>query len=229
MSEPEQRNIRILLADDHRVLMEGFALIIGRVPHMVVVGMADGPAAALELALQEKPDVVVLDIGFERGSGNDVIADLVEKAGSKVLILTGIDQPALHREALLKGASGVIMKGEAGKKIVAAIEKVYEGEVWVSDITIKSMLKQLEMPATKAAETLAERQETVLLTKREREIVAALFSHGASTNQEVAQRLRISQSTLKNHLRSIYGKLKIKNRVQLMKYALANGFVESRR
>jgi DNA-binding NarL/FixJ family response regulator len=211
-------SIRILLIDDHKSFMDGLAMVINsQAPAMEVVGMASNGAEAIQTVVRLKPDLILMDMDLGDSISLDFLPELLEKTSAKVLMLTGLQDPDLHDSAIFKGARGVLLKGESAKVILKAIEKVHAGEIWASNMMLTRVLnqinsskKQLEPEARKIAD----------LTAREREIITALLTFEGSTNEEIARQLFISTSTLKNHLTTIYSKLDVKNRVQLMKYAL---------
>ena len=212
--------IRILLIDDHKSFMDGLAMVIdSQSPAMEVVGMASTPDEAVSAAVRLKPDLILMDMDLGVGLTLDFLPELLEKAPTKVLMLTGMQDPDLHDSAIVKGARGVLLKGESAKVILKAIEKVSAGEIWASNALLTRVLdhrnnvkKQFDPESEKIAD----------LTKREREIIAALLTFEGSTNEEIARQLFVSTSTLKNHLTTIFSKLNVKNRVQLMKYAISH-------
>ena len=213
-----KNSIRILLIDDHKSFMDGLTMVINsQAPAMEVVGMASNQSEALKAVSELKPDLILMDIDLGDSLSLDFLPELLEKTSAKVLMLTGLQNPDLHDDVIVKGARGVLLKGESANVILKAIERVNAGEIWVSNTMLKRVFeqinrgkKQIDPEAAKIAD----------LTAREREIINALLTFDGSTNQEIARQLFISTSTLKNHLTTIYSKLDVKNRVQLMKYAL---------
>ncbi len=125
--------IRILIVEDNQFLAEGLAIIINDEPDMKVVGMATTRSEGLNLALKEKPDLVLLDIGLGDENGIDIIPDLVYQADSKVLVMTGMPVFELYEEALSKGARGVMIKDNTADVLLEAIKRVIEGEIWLSE------------------------------------------------------------------------------------------------
>jgi DNA-binding NarL/FixJ family response regulator len=198
--------------------MDGLAMVINsQKPVMECVGMATTPAEAMEGAVTQKPDLILLDMDLGNCLSLDFLPNLIEKTDSKVLMLTGLSDPDLHDSAIMKGARGVLLKGESAKVIIRAIEKVYAGEIWAANTTLSRVIEQINK-SKKAKSFDEEKIET--LTAREREIISTIVSFESSSNEEIANHLCISVYTLKNHLASIYSKLDVKNRVQLMKLAL---------
>ncbi len=210
--------IRILLIDDHKSFMDGLAMVINsQAPAMEIVGMASTPEEAISAAVRLKPDLILMDMDLGVGLSLEFLPEILEKTTAKVLMLTGMLEPDLHDIAIFKGARGVLLKGESAKVILKAIEKVHAGEIWASNAMLTRFLDQRHNNKKRDD---PEAEKIAYLTAREREIITALMAFEDSTNEEIASRLFISASTLKNHLTTIYSKLDIKNRVQLMKYAL---------
>ena len=189
-------------------------------PRMEVIGAASTAEDALEAAERECPDVILLDMDLGETTGLELLPKLQEVCDSKVLFLTGTLDNAVHNEAILKGARGVIIKTESAKVILRAIDRVYAGEIWASNATLSSIFDELNKQRNSPPAHDPEQQKIASLTAREREIIAALVNFESSTNEELAERLFISTSTMKNHLTTIYSKLAVANRVQLLKYAL---------
>ena len=194
-------------------------------PRMEVIAAAHTPEEAKAAARTENPDLILLDMDLGNSTGLDLLPELQRVCDARVLFLTGTLDPAVHNEAILKGGRGVILKTESAKVILRAIERVHEGEIWASNATLSSIFDQLNRQKNEPADP--ERQKIASLTAREREIVAALVNFESSTNEEIADRLFISNSTLKNHLTTIYSKLGLANRIQLLKYALKHKLADT--
>ena len=185
-------------------------------PKMEVVGMASNSVEALSAAAGLGPDLILLDMDLGGSLSLDFLPDLLEKSNAKVLFLTGIRDTDIHDKAILQGARGILLKDEPAKVIIRAIEKVVEGELWASKTSLARIFGQL----TGVVASDPESEKIASLTNSERGIIAALVTFEDSTNEEIASRLFISSSTLKNHLTTIYSKLGLSNRMQLLKYAL---------
>jgi DNA-binding NarL/FixJ family response regulator len=181
--------------------------------------MAINHTEAITAVVNSKPDLVLMDMDLGDSVSLDFLPELLEKTSAKVLMLTGVQDPDLHDRAIVKGARGVLLKGESAKVILRAIEKVHAGEIWASNTMLARVLNQMN---TRQKPVDPEGEKIANLTQREREIITALLTFEGSTNEEIARQLFISTSTLKNHLTTIYSKLDVKNRVQLMKYALSH-------
>jgi two-component system nitrate/nitrite response regulator NarL len=224
MAAPNKKPIRILIVDDYQFLLESLVLVINSEPDMEVVGTATTLAEALNLALKEKPDLVVLDIDLNGENGIDIIPDLINKANSKVLMLTGLYDPELYKEAMSKGAHGIILKGNAIETLLRVIKKVDQGKIWVSDSIMQRILHQLsdqnnginDHCKCEAEQKLAE------LPAHELKLIITLFTLESSTNEEIASYLHIGKHTLKNRLTTIYRKFGVKTRVELMNYVVSH-------
>lgn len=216
-----ETTIRIFLVDDHQSFSDGLAMLINtNKPAMQVIGTAKSREDAVHSISEKNPDVILLDIDLGDDNGLEILPELLGKTNAKIIILTGIRDPLVHQKAVIKGASGVLQKTDSAQTILKAIKKVHEGEIWINNEILSQVLNQLTRKSGSSADS--EQQKIAALTSREREIIAALVNYDSSTNKEIARQLFISDSTLKNHLTAIYDKLSLKNRVELLKYALSN-------
>lgn len=215
MSTNAKKIIRILLVDDHRVIRAGLRMLLESRRGMTVVGEAGTRADAIEIASREKPDIILLDLDLgPNGSGIDLMPDLLSAAsGARILMLTGVRDQETHQHAVRLGAMGLVLKEKAADELFKAIEKVYAGEVWLD----RSLTARVLSSMTRSSETKNVEPETdkvSVLTEREREVVT-LVAEGL-TNQAVADRLFISETTVRHHLTSIFSKLGISNRFELI-------------
>ncbi len=216
--------IRILLVDDHKSFLDGLEMVINsQKPVMEVVAKATNPEEAIAAAAKQKPDLAVMDMDLGIASTLDFLPQFLANTNTKVLILTGLNDPYVHESAILKGASGVLLKDESAKTILKAIEKVHAGEIWAANATLGRVLNHISQRESGTKKQVdPEEKKIAELTAREREIIRVLVNLDTSTNEDIADYLSISKSTLKNHLTAIYDKLEVKNRVQLMKYAISH-------
>lgn len=217
--------IRVMLVDDHRSVLWGLEkLINNEKPRMQVVAKATSRASALELAAQTSPDVIVLDLDLGGENGSEIIPALVGDRRTRVLILTGMRDVKLREASILLGASGLVDKEAPAETLLKAIEKVYGGELWLDRETTGRIFVELSRP--KASDPEAEKIAS--LTPREREIVEQLASEPGSDNRALAERLRIGEHTLRNHLSRVYDKLGVANRLELYVYAQRHGMSNAR-
>ena len=219
----DEPRIRILLLDDHRSVLWGLEkLIEGEHPRMQVVGKATTSAEALKLLDEVQPDIILLDLDLGGENGSNAIQSLIAKSKAKVLVLTGSRDIAVHDAAVLAGAMGVVEKGEPAETILKAIRKVHEGEIWLDRSATGRIF--LELSRNKASEAQnPEQRKIASLTPRERQIVVEIGSDAAAGSKVIAERLHISEHTLRNHIASIYEKLEVSSRLELFAYAGKNG------
>ena len=211
--------IRIMIVDDHAVIRAGLRMLIEQDQAMTVVAMAGTPAEALTLAAAEKPDIIVLDLILGEEDGLDFLPELTKvSSNSRVLVLTGVQTPESHRTAIRRGAMGIVLKQQAAELLLKAIKKVRDGEVWIDRSMIGSVLSDVRSEQHAAANP--EALKINALTAREREVIS-LVSRGLK-NRIIGQRLFISETTVTHHLSSIYAKLGVSDRLELVVYAFAN-------
>jgi DNA-binding NarL/FixJ family response regulator len=226
MAEKNSAPIRVLLIDDHRSILWGLERLIesGR-PAMQVVGTATNCADALKLIDTAAPDLILLDIGLGTENGVDEIPNLLARSHAKILVLTGLRDESLHDKAVLAGASGVVEKEAPAETILAAIEKVHEGQLWLDRVATGRIF--LEFARENAAQSVdPERVKIASLTDREREIVSIAATHAGFNAKAIAEMLYISEHTLRNHLTSIYDKLQVANRLELFAYVHKHGLTK---
>jgi DNA-binding NarL/FixJ family response regulator len=203
--------ITVLIVDDHEVVREGLRLSLSRAPHVRVVGEAADGRAAIELAERRKPNVVIMDVRMPGLDGLDATKELMEKEpNSAVLIFTAYSERSLLARGLESGAKGYILKEAPHETLVRAIEKVAHGD---------SFIDPALMPAF-----LSGKDREDMLTAREREILQ-LLADGMS-NADAAQRLFISQETVKSHVRHILAKLEADTRTHAVAIALRDAIID---
>jgi len=211
--------IRIMIVDDHAVIRAGLRMLIEQDQTMTVVAMAGTPAEALTLAATEKPDIIVLDLILGEEDGLDFLPELTKaSSNSRVLVLTGVQTPESHRTAIRRGAMGIVLKQQAAEQLLKAIKKVHDGEVWIDRSMIGSVLSDVRNEQHTPPNP--EISKINALTAREREVIS-LVSRGLR-NKVIGERLFISETTVTHHLSSIYAKLGVSDRLELVVYAFAN-------
>jgi len=219
MSQTSQDPIRVLLIDDHQSFLWGMVkLIESDSPNMKVMGTASDIAEALAILEREHPDVILLDIDLRGVNSLDSMPLLRNATTAMVLILTGMRNPETHERAIMAGARGVVQKEASAEMILKAIKKVYEGEIWLDRATTARVFSKLLDHSNNQVSPEAAKIAT--LTSREREIINVMTKQGRSTNKQIAVHLNMSEHTLRNHLSSIYSKLEVQNRLELVMYAV---------
>jgi DNA-binding NarL/FixJ family response regulator len=221
---PAVKPIQVLLIDDHAVVRSGLRMVIESKSGLKVVGEAGNRADALAIAARAQPDIILLDLDLNGSSGLDFLAELFTLAPeARVIILTGVYDAAAHQRAMHLGAMGLVLKEKAAEVVIKAIEKVYAGEVWFDRVMMGHMISQLSR-ATLTPKSKPEAQRIASLTEREREIVA-LIGEGLK-NKLIANRLFISETTVRHHLTSVFDKLGVSDRLELIIYAYRHGLAK---
>lgn len=221
MSAPDkaQAHIRILIVDDHLVVRAGLHMLIENHPGMTVVAMASNRREALELGSSATPNLILLDLDLGGENALTFITQLRETApNARILVLTGVRDTDAHRQAVQLGAMGIVLKEHAPDVLIKAIEKVHAGEIWLDRPTMGRMLREMSARDEKVVDPEVAKIES--LTQRERDVVA-LIAEGLK-NKQIAQRLFISETTVTHHLSSVYSKLGVSDRLELVIYAFAN-------
>jgi len=213
------RIIRVLLVHDHTLVRAGLRLLIESQHELTVVAEAESYAEAINLTRQRQPDVILFDHAIGREDGLEHIPVLLEASSrSKVLVLTSANEPELSQRALCRGAFGLIDKDEEPALLVKAIKKVTEGEAWVDRATVGRLITEMSRNGMAARGNDGPLPDQInSLTRRERDIVQ-LIAQGLK-NKQIAERLSISDVTVRHHLTSTFDKLGVSDRFELMIYA----------
>jgi len=229
---PQTQTIRVLLIDDHAVVRSGLRMLVESRPGFEVAGEAANRAEALAIAEREQPDVILLDLDMNNDNGLNFLPQLLAVAKrARVLILTGMRAPDAYSQAMRLGASGLLLKEKAIDVLIKAIEKVHAGEVWFDRSTIGNVLTEISRAGgirSIGAMTEMSRDpraaEIATLTERERE-VSALIGEGLK-NRQIASRLFISETTVRHHLTSVFDKLGVSDRLELIIYTYRHGLAK---
>jgi DNA-binding NarL/FixJ family response regulator len=207
-------NIRVVLADDHPIVLDGMQQVLRLTPNMQVVAVCSNGEEALAAVRAHKPDVLVVDMNMPRKSGLAVMRQLrAEGDPTKVVLIGAVLNDHDVVEAIRLGVRGIVLKELASNLLAQCIRKVASGEQWLetrSAARVMEMLVRQESEITRAG-----------LTPRQVEIVRCIGR--GMRNKEVASRLKITEGTVKIHLRDIYRKLNISSRVELALYATSRG------
>jgi DNA-binding NarL/FixJ family response regulator len=216
--------LRVFILSNQPLIRAGLRKLLEGADQACEVREADADPSALDAVADFDPNVVVVDVDACDASLLAPIARVVHSAGSARLLALACECTDETRRSLLGiGAMGCVRKAEPADALVKAIEKVAHGEVWFDRTTLSALVAGLR--ATDGGDGAAP-CETAALTSRESEIVESV-AHGLK-NKQVARRLFISEVTVRHHLTSIYSKLGISNRQQLMLYAFRHGLVPPR-
>lgn len=230
MTATKEQPIRILLVDDHQIIRDGLADLIHTRADMQVIGSAGDGATAISLARREQPDVIVLDLDLGGESGLSLLPKFLEAVpSSSIIILTGVREAEKRDEAMKLGAKGMVLKEKGATELLSAIEKVHRtGEYWFEPGAARRLFDRSQAASNPQTQTDPEAQKIGSLTKTERELITCIGD--GMDNREIASRMHIAESTVRNSLTKIYDKLEIKGgRLGLLVYAYRHGIVKPTR
>lgn len=217
--EPAPQKIRVVIVDDQLVVREGLRMLLDNHPGIKVVAMASTRPEALDIIAREPADLIILDLELGGYSALSLIPQLREASKTaRVLVLTGLRDSEIHQKAAQLGAMGVVLKEDAADLLLKAVEKVYKGEAWLDRLTLGNLLWQMSSQQKEIVDP--EKKKISSLTERERQVIA-LIAEGLK-NRQIAERLFISPTTVTHHLSSIYSKLGVSDRLELVVYAFAH-------
>ena len=230
--------IRVLLADDHSVTLWGLCQLVESAhPRFCVSGTASTCAELLAHPALPQTDVVLLDLRLRDANAIDCVAQLVNDAKVQVVLLTGDVNPSHHRDAVLRGARGVVLKSQPTDHILDAIARVHAGEVWFDGALMSMLLgalpglpgqsSQSQLPGTRSGPKDDATRRIETLTPKEREVIHAVVQHRGAKNLVVADALGMSEHTLSNHLTVIYSKLGVPGKLNLYVYAIEHRLVSA--
>jgi DNA-binding NarL/FixJ family response regulator len=209
MTRSRTGTVRVLLADDHAVVLEGLAALIGREPDLLIVGQASNGLDAVDLWRTHRPDVALVDLRMPGLDGIGVITEIRRlDAAARVLVLTTYDTVEEIYQAIRAGARGYLLKDARRDELLNAIRRVHAGETEVSSgLAAKLALRATDDP----------------LTQRERAVLA-LLADGKS-NRDIGSEMHIEESTVKSHLKTIFGKLHVVSRTEAVSVAIRRGLL----
>ena len=217
--------IRIVVADDHPIFRDGLCKLLALEEDFEVVAQAQDGRQVLEVLQQYEPDILLLDLKMPGLDGLGTLQRLqAVKNKTRVIVLTASDDKNEFVQAMRLGTSGIVLKQTATELLIKSIRKVHAGEIWLDSHTTAAVIRQFvaadEAPPPLAAAGPGRERERSPLSQREREIVA-LVAQGFK-NKEMAEKMFISEQTVKNHLHNIFDKLGVSDRLELALYAIHN-------
>ena len=211
--------IQILIADDHGVLRAGLRTLLNAEPNLEVIGEASDGNDVLRLASELHPDIVLLDISMPGPGGIEVTRRLKEALPElRVLILTAHEDESLLREAVQAGAAGYIIKRAVESELINAIHSVWRGDLYVHPAMTRALLKETSLFPSMPEPSVES------LTPLEIEVLR-LIAKGY-TNGQIAKELSLSVRTVESHRANLMGKLELRSRVELVRYAMEHGLFE---
>ncbi len=209
--------MRLLVADDHGVVRGGLKLLLDRQPDMEVVAEAADGAEAVSEALRHRPDLCVLDVSMPKLTGLQATREIKAQAPDiHVLVLSMHDDERYLFEALKAGAGGYVLKTEADHDLVNAVRAVSRGEPFLTNAGQRRLVREwLADPESGPSEPLTPREQEVL------KLIAE-----AHTNREIGEILHLAEKTVESHRGNLLRKLGMRDRVELVRYAIRRGLVE---
>jgi DNA-binding NarL/FixJ family response regulator len=213
------KTIRVLVADDHTILREGLvALLNGSTDCRVVAQAADG-IAAVELALQTEPDVIVLDISMPKLNGIEVIRRLTrELEQTRILVLTMHAEEEYVLHVVRAGAAGFLLKDSASEELIGAVRSLANGRGYFGAHASRVLAQQVKQPNSRIEDPYRD------LTDRERQVFHLIVE--GMTTKEIAKHLDISTKTAENHRFRAMDKLDARNTAELIRYAVKHGLLD---
>jgi DNA-binding NarL/FixJ family response regulator len=211
---------RVLIADDHPVVLRGLKLVLDAQPDLEVVAEAGDGEQAVARALEADVHLAVLDISMPRKTGLQAAREIAERRpGVRVLMLSMHDNEQYLFEAIRAGASGYVLKSAVDRDLVEACRSAIRGEPFLYPGAIRALMREYVERARSGEQIGGE-----LLTAREKEIVKLVAE--AHTNEEIAEMLNISKKTVERHRANVLEKLGMRDRVELTRYAIRRGLVQ---
>jgi len=210
--------MRILVADDHGIVRSGIKLLLERQADLHVVAEASDGVEAVEQALSTHPDLCILDVGMPRKTGLQAAREIRSfLSDTRVLMLSMHDDEHYLFEALKAGAAGYVLKREADQDLVGAVRAVGRGEAFLTNAAERSIIRDWMSGSVTGP--------AIPLTPREEEVVKLIAE--AHTNSQIAQVLHLAEKTVESHRANVLRKLGMRDRVELVRYAIRRGLVEA--
>jgi DNA-binding NarL/FixJ family response regulator len=208
---------RLLIADDHGIVRAGIRLLLERQPDIEVVAEAADGVEAVEQALATRPTLAILDVSMPRLTGLQAAREIrAQLPDTRVLMLSMHDDEHYLFEALKAGASGYVLKREADQDLVGAVRAVGRGEAFLTNAAERSLIRAWMDEGAGGP--------SVPLTPREEEVVKLIAE--AHTNAQIAAILHLSEKTVESHRANVLRKLGMRDRVELVRYAIRRGLIE---
>ena len=210
--------IRVLIADDHGIVRGGLRLLLDRQPDMQVVAEAADGIEAVELALRERPDICVLDVAMPRMTGLQATHQIRAYAPDIAVLLLSMHEDERYLfEALQAGAAGYVLKREADHALLTTVRAVMRGEPFMTNAAERSLVREwMADDSTGPVEPL---------TPRERDVLKLIAE--AHTNRSIGELLHLAEKTVESHRANLLRKLGMRDRVELVRYAIRRGLIEA--
>jgi two-component system, NarL family, nitrate/nitrite response regulator NarL len=225
MSDISKDIIRIVILDNHMLVRVGLRYIIESQPDLKVVGQAGNPNEGLSLIISSRPDIVLLEYDPENGFSVEVFTEL-NKAWdqARMMLVTGSTDRQVHLQAVQHGVLGIVSKTQPPEVLIKAIRKVFNGEVWVEHSLIANLVTRSFHDQTTS--TVDPETECIgQLSERERVIIQ--FIGRGLKNKQIASQLCIAETTVRHHLTSIFSKLGVSDRLELLVFAQSHKLTQT--
>lgn len=221
MKTSSVERIRIVIIDSHTLVRAGLRLIIESHSGFKVVGEASKANEGLEIVATQKPDIILLKLDPLSSIGLEIIRKLSKASScSRVILLARLDEAQLLVNAIQEGVLGIVLKTQPPEILVKAIQKVHAGEVWIERAMIANLLSGL-INAQQLIKQDPLTESIAHLSRRERQVIQQIGK--GMKNYQIAEQLCLSETTIRHHLTSIYGKLGVTDRLELLVFAHRNG------
>lgn len=221
MKSSSDKPISIVIINSHTLVRAGLRLIVEGHPGMKVVGEAGDAKKGLEIVAGLKPDIILLKLDPIQSIGLEVIRKLYKASScSRVILLAYPDEIQFFITAVQEGVLGIVLKTQAPEILIKAIQKVYIGEVWIERSMVANLLSGLTN-TQKLIKPDPQTERITQLTMRERQVIQQIGQ--GLKNYQIAKKLCLSETTVRHHLTSIYGKLGVSDRLELLVFAHRNG------
>ncbi len=208
--------MRVMIADDHGIVRSGLRALLESQEDLEVVAEAADGLEARDLAIRERPDLAILDVKMPKLTGLQATREIREQAPEvAVLILSMHDDERYLFEALKAGASGYVLKRQADSELLEAIRAVERGEPFLTPDAQRALIQDVLARGSERSDELSPREQEVV------KLVAE-----AHTNKEIAELLHLSEKTVENHRANAMRKLGMRDRVELVRYAIRRGLIE---
>lgn len=212
----QTRKTRILLADDHAIVRQGFSLILKAQPDLEVVGEASNGREAVDLATKLQPDIIVMDVSMPELNGIEATRRIAEASPRTRVVALSMHRDSVYvREALRAGARAYLLKDSVEGDLITAVRAVAKGEGYISPAVSEAVLSDYRKHVTNPID---------LLTGREREVLQMIAE--GKTNKEVAATLTLSVYTVEAHRGKIMEKLNLHSTGELVRFAIRNGLID---
>jgi DNA-binding NarL/FixJ family response regulator len=216
-----QQSIRILIADDHPVFRQGLLSVFRNEPEFSIVGEASDGQQALRMIQERHPDILLLDLVMPRLTGLETLREISNSSAPvRTIVLTASVAKEQIVQALQLGARGIVLKDAPTEVLLNSLRTVMSGRFWVGESEVVDLVTALGAYVTPRDE---QSKKQFGLTARELDVVGSVVS--GFTNREIAEKFSISEQTVKHHLRNIFDKLGVSNRLELALFAINHGLV----